>query len=68
MHHCAEIPESHLVRRETALELTTLARTAIDVAREAVRLECALAGQHDEAQSGHGCRKRRRITASGRAS
>ncbi|MCY7372632.1 MAG: type IV toxin-antitoxin system AbiEi family antitoxin domain-containing protein [Spirochaetaceae bacterium] len=42
-HHCAEVPESHLVRREGELDLTTLARAAIDIAREAVRLECAVA-------------------------
>lgn len=42
-HHCAEIPDDHLIRREHELDLTTLARTAIDIARETVRLECAVA-------------------------
>lgn len=42
-HHKAELPEHHVLRREGRLDLTTLARTAVDVARETDRLECAVA-------------------------
>jgi hypothetical protein len=42
-HHVAEIPESQLVRRKGRIDLTTLARTAVDVARRTNRLECAVA-------------------------
>ncbi len=42
-HHCAELPDDHVVRREGELDLTTLARTAVDVARETTRAECAVA-------------------------
>lgn len=42
-HHAAELPDSHVVRRPDALDLTSLARTAVDVARDTGRLECAVA-------------------------
>jgi hypothetical protein len=42
-HHIAELREEDVVRRSGALDLTSLARTAIDVARDTDRLECALA-------------------------
>jgi hypothetical protein len=42
-HHAAELPEHHVVRREGEPDITTLARTAVDVARETTRFECALA-------------------------
>lgn len=42
-HHAADLPDDHVVRREGRLDLTTLARTAVDVARETDRLECAVA-------------------------
>jgi hypothetical protein len=42
-HHAAELPEHHVVRHDGPLDLTTLARTAVDVARDADRLECAVA-------------------------
>ncbi|HEX7186746.1 MAG TPA: type IV toxin-antitoxin system AbiEi family antitoxin domain-containing protein, partial [Actinomycetes bacterium] len=42
-HHVAELPEHHVVRREGALDLATLARTAVDVARDTNRFECAVA-------------------------
>lgn len=42
-HHAAEMPAAHVVRRENELDVTTLARTAVDVARETDRFECALA-------------------------
>ena len=51
-HHCAEIPESHLVRRENELDLTTPARTVIDIARESIRLECAVAAIDSALRSG----------------
>jgi hypothetical protein len=40
-HHCAELPEDQVVRRGGELDLTVLARTAVDVARETDRFECA---------------------------
>lgn len=42
-HHCAEIPEDHVVRRDGELDVTAIARTAVDVARETDRFECAVA-------------------------
>lgn len=42
-HHVAELPEDQIVRRPGALPLSTLARTAIDVARDAKDLEHAVA-------------------------
>ncbi|MGH8892501.1 MAG: hypothetical protein ACRDWY_04225 [Actinomycetes bacterium] len=42
-HHAAELPEHHVVRRDGALDLSTIARTAVDVARGTHRLECAVA-------------------------
>ena len=36
-------PTSHVVRRAGLIDLTTRARTAIDVSRETARFECALA-------------------------
>jgi hypothetical protein len=43
IHHAAELPEQHVVRRDGLLDLTTLARTAIDVGRATDRFECAVA-------------------------
>ena len=43
VHHAAELPDHHVVRRAWLLDLTTAARTAIDVGRETDRFECALA-------------------------
>ena len=42
-HHAAELPTGHLVPGATGIDLTTMARTAADVARETDRFECALA-------------------------
>lgn len=42
-HHCAELPDDHVVRGTERLDITTPARTAVDVARETDRLECAVA-------------------------
>lgn len=42
-HHAAELPEHHVVRRVGEPDLTSPARTAIDVARRATRYECAVA-------------------------
>ncbi|MBA2769213.1 MAG: type IV toxin-antitoxin system AbiEi family antitoxin domain-containing protein [Sporichthyaceae bacterium] len=42
-HHAAELPADHVVRREGALDLTTVARTAVDVARDSDRFEAAVA-------------------------
>lgn len=42
-HHAAELPELDIVRRGKVLSVTSLARTAVDVARETDRFECALA-------------------------
>lgn len=42
-HHAAELPEDHVLQRTGELDLTALARTAVDVARETDRFECALA-------------------------
>lgn len=42
-HHAAELPAEHVVRRQGALDLTTLARTAVDVARDCDRFEGAVA-------------------------
>jgi hypothetical protein len=43
IHHAADLPEQHVVRRAGLIDLTSLARTAIDVSRETDRFECALA-------------------------
>ena len=43
VHHAADLPEQHVVRRAGLIDLTTPARTAIDVSRETDRFECALA-------------------------
>jgi hypothetical protein len=43
VHHAADLPEHHVVRREGLLDLTSPARTAIDVGRETDRLERAVA-------------------------
>lgn len=42
-HHSAELPEGHVLRRAGKLDVTTIARTAIDLARETDRFECAVA-------------------------
>lgn len=42
-HHVAELPEDHVVRRDGVFDLTSPARTAVDIARACVRLECAVA-------------------------
>lgn len=42
-HHAADLPAHHVVRRAGLLDLTSLARTAIDVGRGSDRLECAVA-------------------------
>jgi hypothetical protein len=42
-HHAANLPEHHVVRREGLIDLTTAARTAIDIGRETDRFECAVA-------------------------
>ena len=43
IHHAADLPEHHVVRRDGLLDLTTIARTAIDVGRATDRFECAVA-------------------------
>jgi hypothetical protein len=43
VHHAAELPVHHVVRRHGLLDVTSLARTAIDVGRATDRFECALA-------------------------
>lgn len=42
-HHVAELPASQRVMRVGALDHTTLARTAVDVARDSDRMACAVA-------------------------
>lgn len=42
-HHIAELAPQDVVRRPGQLDLTGLARTAIDIARDSHRFECALA-------------------------
>jgi hypothetical protein len=42
-HHVAEIPDEHLLERTDALDVTTVARTAVDIARSTDRYECAVA-------------------------
>lgn len=42
-HLSAELPEDHVLTRTEGLALTSLARTAVDIARDADRLECAVA-------------------------
>jgi hypothetical protein len=42
-HHVAELPESHVIRRPGAMDLSTVGRTAIDVARDADDLVHAVA-------------------------
>ena len=42
-HHAAYLPAHHVVRREGLIDLTTAARTAIDVGRDTDRFECAVA-------------------------
>lgn len=42
-HLAAELPEDHVLTRTEGLHLTSLARTAIDIARDSERLECAVA-------------------------
>jgi hypothetical protein len=42
-HHVAELPEEMVVPQDVGLPVTSLARTAVDVARETDRLECAVA-------------------------
>ncbi len=42
-HHVAELPESHVIRRPDAMDLSTVGRTAIDVARHADDLKHAVA-------------------------
>jgi hypothetical protein len=42
-HHVAELPECHVIRRRDAMDLSTVARTAIDVARDADDLKHAVA-------------------------
>jgi hypothetical protein len=42
-HHVAELPNEHVTRTHSELEVTSPARTAVDVARATERLECAVA-------------------------
>jgi hypothetical protein len=42
-HHCAELPEHDVVRRDGELDVTAPARTAVDYARATDRFECAVA-------------------------
>ncbi len=42
-HHVAEIPDEHLLVRSDAWDVTTVARTAVDIARSTDRYECAVA-------------------------
>jgi hypothetical protein len=42
-HHAAELPDGHVLRREAQPDITTRARTAVDVARDTDRLEAAVA-------------------------
>lgn len=42
-HLSAELPDGHVIPRPDGLHLTSVARTAIDVARDTDRLECAVA-------------------------
>lgn len=42
-HHVAALPRAQVVERENAFDLSSLARTAVDVARDTARLECAVA-------------------------
>jgi alkylhydroperoxidase/carboxymuconolactone decarboxylase family protein YurZ len=53
-HHAAALPEHHVVRREGELDLTTRARTAVDVARGTDRLECAVAAFDSALRAGVG--------------
>lgn len=42
-HHASDLPEDQVLRRPGRASVTELARTAVDVARETPRLECAVA-------------------------
>lgn len=42
-HHVAELPQDMVIAQASGLPVTSLARTAVDVARETHRLECAVA-------------------------
>lgn len=42
-HHAAELPDTHVLRRTGCPDITSPARTAVDLSRESERLECAVA-------------------------
>ena len=51
-HYVAELPLDDVVRSEGAMAVTSRARTAIDIARESTRLECAVAAIDSALRSG----------------
>lgn len=51
-HHVADLPEDMVLPQDVGLSVTSLARTAVDVARDTDRLECAVAAFDSALRSG----------------